>query len=138
MNAIYLLIKLFLFGIVGFYILEILGDKNKKYLAPLSIWYTLFSLITIENEPHHVLLTFLLGIFWGVISNIFISLVDEDFKVNINPIMFGILSLINSLFLNPLFDRFIISSSKLSLEILLFCQILIFLPYLACFLRKNI
>lgn len=138
METLFIILKIFLYSIVGYYIIALL-EKNKNFFASFySPFYALFSLIAITNTSNSVIWIGLSGIIWAWTLKLFLNAIDRKFVPTINWMWFGFLNLTNVFFLNGLIDKFIYSSSSNSISILLTLGLLTTLIDLSTNMRNSL
>lgn len=138
MTEITLTLKIFFYAIFGYYLFLWIEPRQRKLKGFYSLYYGLFSLVSIASDTNNVLFLVFTGIFWASIVKLFLDTVDENLSTRINPLWFGLLNLLNYFVLNRLID-FILTNSHLESKIFLFVFLsTIFLIDISLTLRKYV
>ena len=139
MDYIYIILKLIIFSIFGYYLFSILKKDSfnqfcKGIICPS---YGIFSLISIFSPLNNILFLFLTGI----IGECLIRFVMESMNIktnDINVFFYGFLNIINYIILNPLIDLLFKYSTTTSIIFLFVFYFPIFLIDISLSLRKNL
>lgn len=137
MEAMSLLIKLILYSIIGYFIIRIFKKKPHNEMCPFEPGYMVFALLSINIEIKSIIWIFILGIIWGIVVNVFISSINDKLVMNINPIYFGLLNIINVLIFEKIFDKIILFSPTNILAISSILLLTVLIEKLTSFLQKN-
>ena len=132
MNTTIILLKMLIYGIIGYYI------TPKKYHllnGPLVPSFSLFSLIIIFSDTNNLIYLFIEGILFAFLIKTFISIISDISVFNENLVYFGIFNVICHYTIEPLINFFINNSSSISV-LYLFIVILIISLFDITFLFK--
>ncbi len=124
MNEVVLLLKIFLYGVLGYYLRRFLEPKQKSLEGFYSIFYLLFSLISLASPTGHLLYLFILGVLWSIIVKLFLNTIDRRLSWQINPLWFGGLNILNIYVINAIFEFLIFTSEPSSVVFLLITGVL--------------
>lgn len=136
MNTILIALKILFYSSLGYYIESFVGKKENIFRGPIFLFYGIFGLFAIFSDKLPVIYLFMLGITWGILINILLEAIDCKLKSELNFKYFGLLNVINVLFLEDFFDWLILNSSIESITFLFIFGMSIFIIDIAVTLRR--